>query len=359
MLSFDLPPPAFELRASPCSDSESALAEGRAARLVGDYAQAQVRVEAVLAVEPHNADAWVELGLIRAAAGAPHEARVAFEQALSIAPDYDDARIGLARLAFADGDIASAKTWLGDVSEARAHEPEIVALRRALEASDQAQWRIDVAGAYSTLSEDLDPWREATLSATRRKGAHAYGAGVEIVERFGASDIYGELRFAQTTSYGHWGAALGGAHDPLFKPEVGLRFNVSTDEREQWSIDAALTLARYNVGQIDQMTARATRRIGEDVRIHAAGIFVLDETDDFRAGYALGGAWRVHNRAELSLTWADAPESSEGATIDVRSVAFGLALDVAPNARIRLGVAREDRAAFNRTEFSLALARTF
>jgi YaiO family outer membrane protein len=335
------------------------LANARAARLAGDYAQAQSHAEAVLAAEPRNADAWVELGLTHAAAGAPDEARSAFERALSIAPNYDDARIGLARLAFNEGDGAGARSWLASVSETRARDPEVVAVRQALEAGERAQWRIDIAAAYSTLSADLEPWREAAISATRRNGVHTLGIGIDVAERFGESDVYGEVRFAQATSYGHWAVALGGADEPLFKPEAALRFSIATDEEQAWALDAALTFARYDVGQVNQLTVRPTRRFGIDIRVHAAGIFVLDETDDFRAGYAVGGAWRARDRVEISLTWADAPESSEGATIDVRSLAFGLALDVAPDTRIRLGVAREERAAFDRTEFSLALARTF
>jgi YaiO family outer membrane protein len=339
----------------------AALDEIGAARLAGDFAAARCALERLLSSEPQNADAWVQLGLVHSASGDAPRARAAFLRALDIAPDYDDAKLGLARLAYRSGDLESARAWLQRINPARLGDPEIDAFRVSLEAmqAGRAVWRWDAFAAYSTLSEDLAPWREASWSVSRRKGASSVGAGVEYVERFDRSDIYGEVRLAWVIRGGTWGVALGGASGPNFKPEAAVRVEYATREDEDWVFGGSMTIARYRVGQIDRFGLRAERNLGDGVRVNAQAIAVRDEAEELRTGYGLGGAWRLDNRLELSLAWSDAPESSEGATIDVRSLGFAVAVDAASDLRLRVGILQEERDAFDRVEFAFSVARTF
>ena len=315
----------------------------------------------LLAREPDNADAWVELGLAHSASGDSAAGRSAFLRALAIAPDYDDAKLGLARLAYRSGDLEEARTWLQRVDPARMHEPEVESLRDALAESraGDAAWRMDAYVAYSSLSKDLAPWREASWSLARRGRGGSVGAAIEYAERFGQSDVYGEVRMSRPTSAGTWGVALGGASHPTFKPEAAARLEFATAEDADWVFNAAASVARYAAGEVDRLGLSAGRRWDENVRVDALGIVVKDEVDEIRTGYGLAAAWRPVERLELSLVWADAPESSEGVTIDVRSWGLGVAIEAAAGLRLRLGVLREERDAFDRVETSLAVARTF
>lgn len=340
---------------------EAALDEANAARLAGDYVTAQCALERIISSAPQNADAWVQLGLVHSASGDALRARAAFLRALDIAPDYDDANLGLARLAYRSGDLEDARAWLQRIDPTRLDDPEIAVFRESLTASQAGRgvWRWDVFTAYSTLSEGLAPWREASWSVSRREGAGSVGAGVEYVERFDSSDIYGELRLARMIGGGTWSLALGGASRPNFKPEAAARVEFATREDEDWVFGGSMTIARYSVGQIDRFGLRAERNLGDGVRVNAQAVVVRDEADELRTGYGLGGAWRLDNKLELSLGWSDAPESSEGATIDVRSLGLGVAVDVASDLRLRVGVLQEERDAFDRVEFTVSVARTF
>lgn len=359
----DVPPPIVACPAPEALEGGAsiALSQARQARLEGDFEHALCVVEAVLVLEPLSADAWVESGLAHSASGHNERAREAFLRALQIAPDYDDARIGLARLAYRAGNADEARAWLSGVSQARLNDSEITPLRRSLMArhADDGSWRIDAFAAYSSLSADLTPWREASWSVMRRDGDRSFGAALEVAERFGISDVYGEVRIYRSVGAATWGLALGGASDAHFRPEAAIRAELSVPVNERWVLSGALNVARYSVGEIDRLGLRAERTVGESLRLSGQGIVVRDETDALRTGYALGAAWQAPRGVEFSLAWSDAPESAEGVTIDVRSIGVGAAADISPGLRVRAGILREERDAFDRIEFSLAVARTF
>jgi YaiO family outer membrane protein len=357
----DIPPPTVDCAVYEAHAQSAALSKANAARLAGDLETARCELEALLRSEPENADAWVELGFVRSASGDAPGARAAFMQALEIAPDYDDARLGLAQLAYRSGDAEAARAWLRQIDQARRSDPEVAALAEAVSSSRARPglWRADAAASYSTLSGDLDPWRETSWSLMRRDGDMWFGAGVDYAERFGASDVFGEVRLARSGNLGTWGLALGGAPDADFKPEASLRAEFATPEDGDWTFDGSVTLARYAVGTIDRLGLRGSRRLSESVRAVAQAVLVRDEFDELRAGYGVGAAWRAGGRLEFSVNWSDAPESSEGATIDVRSLGLGVAVDLAPGLRLRVGALQEERDAFDRLELSFAVARVF
>ncbi|MBY0563608.1 MAG: YaiO family outer membrane beta-barrel protein [Hyphomonadaceae bacterium] len=317
--------------------------------------------EARTIADPDDADAWVRLGFARAASHDAAGAEEAFARALAIAPGYDDAKLGLAQLAYRAGDLEEARRWLGAIGEARRADPDVAALSRALSAAQSADvtWRVDASIAYSALSDDLDPWREATVSLARRKGDTWWGGGVEVVERFRQSDVFGELRFTHAAGHGAWGIALGGASDPLFKPEVQARLEYATPEGDPWRFAGALTLAEYQVGAIHRLGLSASHERDMGARVTVRSVAVRDERDDVRFGYGVSLAARVHDDADIEVSWSDAPESSEGATVDVQSLALGGSVAMTPRLRLRVAVAREQREAFDRTEITAALARTF
>jgi YaiO family outer membrane protein len=360
MLS-DAPPPIVLCAHEQVQAAEAALAQANAARLAGDYETAHCAAERALSADPQNADAWVELGLISAGAGQLDEARAAFAQALVIAPIYDDARLGLARIEFWSGDLDAARVWLNEIDPARQSDPEVAELRASLARApvrDDA-WRWDAFAAYSSLSHDIDSWREAYLALSYRSGARSIGVGVNHVERFGLSDLYGELSLGQQIKGGALALTLGGASDPTFKPKTSIGLAFDSAEFSGWALHAEAVLARYSVGDVDRFALGVTRRISDHFSAQAQGIVVRDETDEVRNGYGLGATWTPNDRFDTFLTWTDAPESSEGATVDVRSLGVFVGAQVTPDIRLRLGVLREMRDAFDRTETSLAVTKTF
>ena len=70
------------------------------ARQAGDFELAANLFNEVVQRDPGNADAQVLLGYSLLALGDTEAAAIAFEAALGLAPDYQDARLGLAQIAF-------------------------------------------------------------------------------------------------------------------------------------------------------------------------------------------------------------------------------------------------------------------
>jgi YaiO family outer membrane protein len=352
-------PPAYVCMAP--EDASQSLNRARAARLAGDYDRARCELDHAIAAEPDNADAFVEHGYLNATTGDSEAARYAFQRALALAPEHDDARFGLAQLAYRDGAFEVSRSWLDRIRAERQDDPEVVTLRRAVDRGDapSTSWRWDAVAAYSALSEDLSPWREASLAVTRRSGDTSIGVAVERVQRFGLDDTYGEVRFARSDGRSTWGLAIGGAAAPHFRPEAAIRFEYASPERNGAAFDASLTIARYGVGQVDTLTVRARNQVGAKLELNARGILVLDEADAVRGGYGVGAAWQANDAALLDAAFVDAPESSEGVTVDVRTVVLGLATEVSSRLRVRVGVTHEQRDAFDRTELALSISRTF
>jgi len=342
-------------------DAPASVEAARAARLGGDHNSARCTLDRALARDPRSADAWVERGFLFSVTGQPAEAHEAFVRALEIAPNYEDAKLGLAQLAYRSGDLPTARVWLGRVGAERAQDQDFRALRRAIDAAEtpQATWRWDAFAAYSELSNGLAPWREASVAVGRRSGRSSAGLAVERVQRFGLNDTYGEARVSRRFAHGVWGAAFGGSGDPVFKPAAAIRIEYATPESRGTSVETALTLARYRAGRVDTFFLRARRQVAGPLQLNALGVLVRDETGDLRPGYGLGGAWQAHRRLLADASWVDAAESSEGVTIDVRAITLGITAAFGDDFRVRIGVMREERDAFDRTEFAVSLLRTF
>ncbi len=86
------PPPAEGGAAAPpprndaTGPSTALLAQSRAQRAAGSYAQAQASVERALQIDPNNAALWVELGEIDLATGRAAQAATMARKALTLAP---------------------------------------------------------------------------------------------------------------------------------------------------------------------------------------------------------------------------------------------------------------------------------
>ena len=105
------------------------------------------------------------------AMGRLDEAEAAFRRTLELAPDYADARLGLARVAQRRGDRAAALAELDRIGPGHAEADQ---LRRQIEAAAAEQpwrWRIDLDGSYSRI-EELPDWQSATLVVQHRPGAN-------------------------------------------------------------------------------------------------------------------------------------------------------------------------------------------
>jgi len=83
-------------------------ASGSKARQAQHFDEAAELLQRVLALQPENTDALVQLGFAELGRGNLPAARAAFSKALALAPSYSDAKFGLAEIEFRAGDFDAA-----------------------------------------------------------------------------------------------------------------------------------------------------------------------------------------------------------------------------------------------------------
>lgn len=349
------PEPAPAVQVDPQSLYRGAVAE----RLAGRPAEAVPRLRQVLALRPDHVDARLNLGLALMALGRLDEAEAALLEVTRQAPGYTDAWIGLARIEQRRGDLASARRLAAEAARLDPANAEVGLLQGAL--ATPPPWRLDASAARSRLSGGLPDWTEARVSVSRRLGeGWDVGAAAEVTGRFDNTDVYIEARLDRAVDGGAVYLALGGAPDADYRPEIALTAGgeVRLTDRIAATLDASA--ARYPTGTVTGLHpgVRATLP-GDRIELSARWINVRDENGVRRSGYAAGARWRATDRIALRAGYADAPESSEGATVDVKAWNLGADLDLTERVTLRVGLLSEDRGAYDREELSLGLGWRF
>lgn len=345
------------------AQSPDAYSQAVAARQAGDPATAVRLLEPLVAAEPTNADAQLQLGLAYLALERLAEAEAAFDRTLAIAPDYADARIGLARVAQRRGDRAGA---LSRIAPLDAADPEVAALRAQLEDAQEARWRFDLDASISTLEGGQRDWHEVAADlGYRLTRATAIGGRVEVLDRFGLTDVYGEARIdhrlnARTAIY----ATLGGTPDADFRPEwqIGIGGSLRVrDGGEATVLTIDARQARYAVGDI-QTVSPGIEQYLFDGRFWATArwINIFDESGTHRSGYSLRGDALMGRRVRLFAGLSDAPDPDQGVVIDTFGIFGGASVDIGKGTTVRASVAHEDRSpGSDRLQFALGLGWRF
>ncbi|MFN4297710.1 MAG: YaiO family outer membrane beta-barrel protein [Brevundimonas sp.] len=344
-----------EIRTDPGALYEAAVADRRAGR----HDAALLKLNTVLEARPYDVDARLNRGLSLLALNRLDEAEADFEAVLAVAPDYVDARLGLARVAQRRGNLARARIETERAALAAPDRADVAALGRALR--PPPSWRVDLDVSRSRLGMNLPDWTEARLGAVRTLDERwTLGASGEWTERFGEGDLFLEGRVDRRFAWGGAYAALGGAMEADYRPETSLR--AGTDIRITSVISGTLdaTAARFASGDVTSLQPGLAADLAQGrVRVAARWINVWDETGQRRTGYALSAQWAAMDRLRLRLDHADAPETSEGVTVDVRALSVGAEIDLTDQVSLRLGALHEDRGAYDREAITLGLGWRF
>lgn len=350
-----LPEPDPYVQTDPQSLYRSAVAD----RLAGRPEAAVAKLEQVLAVRPEDVDARLNLGLALLALNRLEEAETALREVIRRAPAYTDAWVGLANIERRRGNLVAARGLAAEAGRISPDSVEAAALQRSLR--PEPAWRVDVSAARSRLSDGLPDWTEGRLSASRRMtGDWTGGLAVEVTERFEDTDIYLEARLDRALVNGAAYVALGGAFDAGYRPDAALLAGGQT--RIAPGLDATLdaSIARYPTGTVAGLHPGVATGLAEGrIRLSVRWINVWDENDEHRAGWAANARWQAADGLALRLGYADAPESSDGATADVSAWTAGAEIGLTGRLLLRLGYLSEDRAAYDRKELSLGLGWRF
>lgn len=329
--------------------SQDPYEQGVAARHAGDAARAVELLSQVVAAEPENSDAQLQLGLALMAAGRLEEAEAALRRTLALAPGYDDARIALARIAQRRGDPATGLRELEPVNPANAKAARLRTSLAAAPEEPSDRWQLDVEGNYSALDGGRSDWREGSLQLRYQATPEtAVSARLESSHRFGLDDTYGEFRLDHRISpaAGVY-AALGATPNADFRPEwqvsAGAAVRVrSGPEATVLTLDARQ--ARYRAGDIQTLSPGIEQYVvGGRVWLTGRLINIFDEQGEHHLGWLARGDAQAAPRLRLFAGLSDAPDTSEGRVVDTFSVFGGLSLDVNGRTTFRLSLAHENR----------------
>lgn len=341
---------------------QSGYAKGVAARQAGDARTAAAELTAWLAAHPEDVDARLQYGLALLDLGRLPAARSAFEQVLAAAPDYRDARLGLARVEERSGRTAAARAVLARLGP---DDAEAAAIRARLDGPQPARSRIDLDAGLSAVEGGQKDWRALAIGFRTEVGsATAIGGQIELTRRFGLTDTYGQFEVEQKLSPGVSVSLLaGGTPNADYRP----RWQVGAGARVRLQAGANPTIATFDIRKARFRSGDVTLvRPGVEQYLFGGRAWVTGQvillSADGRTTSGLSGRidGEVRPGLRLSLGAADAPDTSEGIVSRVRSLFAGVEAEVAPNRTLRLSVARhaQERGS-DRTDLTLGAGVRF
>ncbi|MEQ9316549.1 MAG: YaiO family outer membrane beta-barrel protein, partial [Henriciella sp.] len=343
---------------SAAGEAQTRLERATEARLEGRFAEAEDLLEAETAEVPGNSDAWLQLGLARSAMGEFQSARTAFETTLAIAPDYTDAELGLARLDWFEGNDSAALQRLDRLQQTA----DVTALRHQIEAGQSQPpadpWRLTLGAGRSGLSNSLPDWTEISAALTRRTdGPASYTLLVDYAERFDMSDVYIEGRTDRRLNDNVTGyLAAGGTPDAIFRPKwsvsggLSAKLSNGSGSPDALRVSTDLRFADYAAGPVQSGKLSLAKPFADDTFLLGGSLILLsDEQGETRRGYALQGEWQAAAASRLFLTYADAPETSDGITLDVKSTVLGWRQGLSDSVSFQANLVHETRSVYDRT----------
>ncbi len=233
-------------------------------------------------------------------------------------------------------------------------------------AADEApRLRLDFAATYSDLSHDRDDWREGSAGLSYDFGdGWRLGGAIEAASRFGQFDAYLEARADHEVASGVWVYGLtGGTPDADFRPRVAFGAGGSARLFQQRGFLAAgvatldLRYGDYTAGDVETVNPGfELYLIDGRATLTARHINIWDETGRHREGFFVRGDAQPTDTLTVFAGYADAPDTSEGVTVDVRGWFGGVAVDVDERSTVRAVIGQDLRdTGYDRTTFTLAL----
>jgi YaiO family outer membrane protein len=321
-------------------DGEIQLAIIRVLSWQGNYAAAEKRIQELDEKYAGNAD----LLLLRANLAAyrrDHAQAVAlYREVLAKAPDYEDAKAGLERALNALASDTQIFTSQISKAEEPAGEPVFA-------------WQVDSGFEFSEFSRvDQTGWNQEFLQLTRflDERKTAIHGKITRYDQFSSTDVEYEAGIDHAVSDNlslYTSGTIGMEAD--FRPEYWVTGGgaLKITGANGKIMPAWLTLDGRHDTYED--TSILTGKLG--LRLEpiegwsiAARVIALDPSD---SGTLYGKDFRLDGTLTDTLRfyagYADVPETVAAVTVDTQTWFGGIAIDLTPEATLRLGYARDDR----------------
>lgn len=318
--------------AAAAQQAPTAYEAGVAARQAGESAEAKRLLEAWLAEHPEDVDARLQLAYAELALGNLRAARAGFEEVLRRAPDYGDAREGLALVA-ARGDTSG---------EARA-----------------GQFLLE--GALSDLSGPAAGWSEVAADLTLpASSSTTLGARAAHYGRFGLDDVELVGRVGWRAADGVWLRAHAGlTPEADFRPELsiggGMDLRLTTGNATVLTFDAEYQ--RFPLQEVVSINPGIVQYLADgQAWITLRGIGTIADGGPLQAGALARGDYAPKDGWRLFAGVANGPDTDLGVVTRVTSLFGGIEAPLGSRFGIVGSIARDWReAGADRTEFRLGL----
>ena len=350
------------LQAPEVPDQRSLYERGVEARLAGRFPEALELFETQLALKPEDVDSRLNAALCLIALERLDDAERELERVIDEAPDYADAYTALARVRTFKGETEGAHEVIDAAESLSLDHSDHATLRQQLSNQASNSLKASLIVTHSTLTQNLPDWVSVSPGlAWQMSDTISVDTSLLYAERFNNSNTSVRVGAAKRTGFGYVRMEVGGGANTTFLPRNTLLLGAGArTPAKGLEVSADVRTSEYESGRVTSVVPHALYTfMGGSVEAGAYYINVWDENDQHRSGYRLRSTLRPTRQWALHGDYADAPESSDGITVDVRSVAAGLEVRMSEAGAIRLTVAKELRNAYDRTDVSLALVRSF
>lgn len=326
---------AAMLAAPVAAQEQNSYEAGVAARQAGQPSEARRLLYEWLAAHPDDVDAKVQLAYAELALGNLDAAEAGFADVLRAAPEYSDAREGLA----------------------------LVAARRSTGPASARGFAL-VEGALSDLSGGARNWSEVAGEVQVPAGSVTLGARAGWYRRFGLDDLEMTGRIGLHPSKNVWlRAHVGGTPKADFRPELDLGggIDVRLGDRSSTVLTFDGSWQRFPVQDVVTISPGVVQYLaGGKAWLTLRGIGVVADSGPLevgalvRADYQPNDGWRLFGGA------ANGPDTDLGVVTRVTSVFGGVEAPLGDRFGLIGSIARDWRdGGFDRTEFRLGLKAQF
>ena len=362
--------------AQPAESPRELFEAARTAQARGDPSAALDAAERAAKLAPDDPEILRLLGVLQGQAGRTEDAARTLARARQLAPGDSDIWLAIARNHYYRGENNTAAAVAAEIVEAQPGNAEarelLESARRAARSrspsADGPQWRIDASVGYSDFDDDVRKrWLETGVALGYRFDANTgFHGRADVSDRFGTTDVYGEVGIDRRFSNGMAvNLAVGATPGASFLPRWVLQGGVRAPVVRTIFGDSVLTLdgryAEYRTGGVETLSPGLEHYLLAG-RLWLTGrmFFTRDENDDRQTGYLLRSDAQVTERLRIFVGYADAPETSENVTLTTETIFGGAVIDVGDRFTLRLDFARDDRErSYIRNAFALGVGVRF
>lgn len=341
----------------------------------GQYSQSIRILNPFLQGEQRDRDALVLAGRIQFFQSDLPAARAYYSEALELEPDFAEAQLGLVDVALAEQNVVEAEqriNLLQDVPDENVRQ-EVRERAERLEAiKNEAApvWALTLGVQYSDLDRtEQESWKEVFAYILReQKDKPSVTLFLHSADRFADRDNYGEIRIDHKVSPGvtpYGFAGVGPASDFLPRWQVGAGTAVRLFQQES-AVSAGvanveLRRSQYKDATVDRFSITYDQYVyGESIILSPGAIAVFDDENGDTVGWTVAVTGSPTETVKIGTSYTDSPDSSDGQTVDTRSIAAFTSFEVNKTDRIRIDGSVMDRErSFRRSSVSVSVTRRF